>query len=207
MTKDRNLLAILRGLTPYEAVPVGAALMSAGITRIEVPLNSPDPLASIRLLADNFGADALIGAGTVTTPEEVGAVAEAGGRLIVSPNLDVDVVAETKRLGLRSYPGVLTPTECFAALKAGADGLKVFPAFQIGVAGLVALRAVLPRAARLYMVGGVAPQAFGDWLAAGADGVGLGSPVYKPGLSAEDVGTRARHVVAAWDRATGGVAV
>lgn len=203
---DRKLIAILRGLTPDEALPVGEALFSAGITRIEVPLNSPRPLESIRSLADHLGQKALIGAGTVTAPDEVREVADAGGRLIVSPNFDADVVAETKRLGLLSFPGVLTPGECFAALKARADGLKVFPAFQMGIEGLKAMRAVLPKGTQLYMVGGVGPEGFAEWLAASADGFGLGSSLYKPGMEAEEVHRRALRMVAAWDDATKGIA-
>ncbi|MCT4683355.1 MAG: 2-dehydro-3-deoxy-6-phosphogalactonate aldolase [Roseicyclus sp.] len=204
---DRKLIAILRGLTPDEALPVGEALFSAGITRIEVPLNSPRPLESIRILADHLGQSALIGAGTVTAPDEVREVADAGGRLIVSPNFDADVVVETKRLGLLSFPGVLTPSECCAALKARADGLKVFPAFQMGIEGLKAIRAVLPKGTQLYMVGGVGPDSFAEWLSASADGFGLGSSLYKPGMEAEEVHRRARRMVAAWDDATKGVAV
>ena len=204
---ERNLIAILRGLTPDEALPVGEALLSAGITWIEVPLNSPRPLESIRILADHLGRNALIGAGTVTAPDEVREVADAGGRLIVSPNFDAAVVAETKRMGLLSFPGVLTPSECFAALKARADGLKIFPAFQMGIEGLKAVRAVLPKGAQLYMVGGVGPESFAEWLAASADGFGLGSSLYKPGMEAEEVHRRARRMVAAWDDATKGIAV
>ncbi len=203
----RPLIAILRGLKPSEAVEIGDALIHAGITQIEVPLNSPEPLESIGRLVDAFGADALIGAGTVLSPADVRGVAEVGGRLIVSPNLDADVVAETKRLGLLSFPGVLTPSECFAALKAGADGLKVFPANLMGVSGLKAVRAVLPVGTRVYMVGGVGASNFKDWLAASADGFGLGTSLFTPGLSAAEVGARAAQMVTAYDDATKGVAV
>ncbi len=199
----RNLIAILRGLTPPEALPITSALIEAGITRIEVPMNSPDPFASIAAMAKEFGADAQIGAGTVLTVDQVGLVAQAGGTLIVSPNADPEVIAATKAAGMASWPGVLTPTECFAALKAGADGLKIFPASLMGEAGLRAIRAVLPKATQVYAVGGVGPDNFASWKAAGADGFGIGSALYAPGITAPDIAKRARSMVAAYDATFG----
>jgi 2-dehydro-3-deoxyphosphogalactonate aldolase len=207
MTDGRNLIAILRGVTPDTVSDIGHALFDCGIARIEVPLNTHRALDSIATLVDALGDRALIGAGTVITREQVRAVAEIGGRLIVSPNFDPDVVQETRRSALVSMPGVVTPSECFAALKAGADALKLFPAFHVGPDGLAALRAVLPRGCAIYPVGGVAPEHFGQWLAAGADGFGLGGALYQPGDSAAIVGRKAARVVAQWDRATKGVAV
>lgn len=198
---SRALIAILRGLTPAEAPAIGAALIDAGITRIEVPLNSPDPYASIRLLADAHGQDALIGAGTVLAPEQVLEVQRAGGRLIVSPNCNPDVIRASKGALMQSFPGVMTPTECFAALAAGADGLKLFPAFLVGIEGLKAMRAVLPPDVPLYMVGGVGPADFAAWRRAGAAGFGLGTALYRPGLSAAEVAARARDAVSAYDEA------
>ncbi|MEM9580507.1 MAG: 2-dehydro-3-deoxy-6-phosphogalactonate aldolase [Pseudomonadota bacterium] len=198
---SRPLIAILRGVTPMEATDIASALIDAGITRIEVPMNSPSPLRSIEAMANAFGDQADIGAGTVLTADTVHEVAEVGGTLIVSPNADPAVIAATKRAGLQSFPGVMTPTECFAALSAGADGLKIFPASLLGTDGLKAIRAVLPAGTQVYAVGGADHSNFAEWLAASADGFGIGSALYKPGFSAVEVGKRARAMVTAFDEA------
>ncbi|MEQ7155136.1 2-dehydro-3-deoxy-6-phosphogalactonate aldolase [Brevundimonas aurifodinae] len=195
------LVAILRGLAPDEAVEVGEALVAAGFLCLEVPLNSPEPFVSIRRLRDALDGRAGVGAGTVLTGEAVWSVADAGGQAIISPNSDPDVIRASKDANLYSLPGFFTPTEAFAALAAGADALKLFPAEVSGVAGLKAVRAVLPPATKILPVGGVSPQHLADWRRAGASGFGLGSALYMAGRSASDVEARARSFVDAW-RAT-----
>ena len=180
------LIAILRGLTPAEAPSVGDALVAAGFSLLEVPLNSPQPLESIALLAQTH-LNALVGAGTVLTAAQVREVHAAGGQLIVSPNFDADVVREAVRLGLICLPGIATPTEAFAALAAGAHGLKLFPAEMSAPAVLKALLAVLPTGTLMLPVGGITPHTLGPWRDAGAQGFGIGSALYKPGKSADAV--------------------
>lgn len=199
----RPLIAILRGITPDEAEPVCAALIEEGITKIEVPLNSPEPFESIRRMSIFAKEKATIGAGTVLSAQDVHQVREAGGTLIVSPNVDLEVIAKTVDYGMESWPGVFTPSEAFAALKAGATGLKLFPGSMAGPGGLKALRAVLPEGCQVYAVGGAGPENFAEWKAASADGFGIGSALYKPGMSVEDVRAKARTLVAAFDAAFG----
>ena len=192
------MIAILRGLDPDEAVAIGEALFDAGFRCLEVPLNSPRPLESIARLADRFGETMLVGAGTVLTPAAVDEVRAAGGRLIISPNANPVVIAHAKAQDLICLPGVFTPTEAFSALEAGADGLKLFPAEIAGTAGLKALKAVLPKTTPIYAVGGVDPGSIQTWRDAGANGFGIGSALYKPGVSADEAGRRATAFVGAW---------
>jgi len=196
---SREIIAILRGITPEEAEPACAALIEAGITRIEVPLNSPEPFESVARMVAAAGPDATIGAGTVLTAADVARLARIGARMVVSPDCNPAVIGATKAAGLLSYPGVFTATECFAALRAGADGLKLFPAAKLGPDGLAALAAVLPAGTPLYAVGGVGPADFGAWRAAGATGFGIGSALYTPGLAASEIAERARALIAAWE--------
>lgn len=190
------LVGIIRGVTPDEAEAVAAAIFEAGIRIIEVPLNSPDPLTSIRRLADSLGDRALVGAGTVLEPVQVADVAAAGGRLIVSPNTNPAVIRATVAAGLVSSPGYFTPSEAFAAIEAGADALKFFPADAATPAVIKAQRAVLPRHIPLIVVGGVRPDTMAAWREAGADGFGLGSGLYQPGQSAAVTADKARDYVA-----------
>ncbi|KTT14465.1 2-dehydro-3-deoxy-6-phosphogalactonate aldolase [Pseudacidovorax intermedius] len=196
------LVAILRGLTPAEAPAIGQALVASDFGLLEVPLNSPEPLESIHLLRDQCPG-ALVGAGTVLTPQQVREVHAAGGQLIVSPCFDAAVVRETVALGMVALPGVLTPTEAFGALAAGAHALKLFPAEMASPAAVKALKAVLPRGTPLLPVGGITPEGMPAWHAAGADGFGIGSALYKSGKAAEAVETTAREFVAAWRRLAG----
>jgi 2-dehydro-3-deoxyphosphogalactonate aldolase len=191
------LVAVLRGLTPAEAPAIGDALVDAGFTLIEVPLNSPDPFDSIALLAKRLGDRAIIGAGTVLTTDNVQRVAGAGGTLIVSPNTDTDVIRASVAAGLISLPGYYTPSEGFAALAAGAHGLKLFPAEGAAPAYLKAQRAVLPKETKVLAVGGITPETMQLWHDAGADGFGLGSNLYRTGKSAADVARDATRFVQA----------
>ena len=198
----RPLVAILRGVKPDEVVGIGEALFDAGFGVIEVPLNSPEPFKSIAALDKALSDKAVIGAGTVLTVDQVNQVADAGGRLIVSPNMNPDVIARSVELDCLSYPGVFSPTEAFAALDAGAHALKFFPASLHGPGGVKAIKAVLPPEVPVYAVGGVDVPTIGEWLDAGTDGFGIGSNIFKPGWTAEEIGAKARAFVAAYDAAS-----
>ena len=190
------LVAIIRGVTPSEAVATAGALFEGGIRIIEVPLNSPEPLESIRLIAKAYGDMTLVGAGTVLDPTDVARIAENGGRLIVSPNTNVPVIRATIAEGMVSSPGYFTPTEAFAAIQAGAHSIKLFPAEAASPAVVKSQKAVLPKEVPLIVVGGVTPESIPGWLAAGADGFGLGGGLYKPGQDAPTTREKARAYVA-----------
>src|SRR6185503_17665173 len=196
------IVAILRGVTPQRVERVAEAIFAAGIRAIEVPLNSPEPFRSIELLARRFGGEALTGAGTVTSAAEVDRVAQAGGRLAVSPHTDVAVIRRAVEKGLLPMPGIMTPSEAYAAFNAGARDLKLFPATSLGIGHLKAMLVILPPAVRVYAVGGVNPGNMKEWRAAGAAGFGLGSDLFKPDYDDADIARRAKTTVDAF-RAAG----
>ena len=202
----RGLVAILRGLKPGEAVAIGQSLFDAGIEAIEVPLNSPEPFVSIASIVAALPETALVGAGTVLTAADVDALAKAGGRLLVSPNIDAEVMARAMHHGMVTMPGVFTPTEAFLAIRLGASALKFFPASVLGAGGISAMRAVLPADTVVGAVGGVSEKDFAGYKAAGVTAFGLGSSLFKPGMSVDEVATRALAAVTAWDAAFGGAA-
>jgi 2-dehydro-3-deoxyphosphogalactonate aldolase len=191
------VVAIIRGVRNEEAVDIGHALVEAGVRLIETPLNSPNPIESIRLLVQALGDKAVVGAGTVLNTARVGEVADVGGQIIVSPNTDPEVIEASLRRGLIPLPGFGSPTEAFAALKAGAVNLKLFPASTYGLGHMKAIKEVLPAEAVLMPVGGVKPEQFAEWWAAGARGFGMGGDLYKAGRSPEDTHERARAAIAA----------
>ena len=197
----RELIAILRGIRPDEACSIAEALIESGITIIEVPLNSPSALKTIELMVRSFGSDIIFGAGTVVNSSQVQEVYNCGGKIIVSPNCNIDVIKETKSKGLLSFPGVFSPSECFSALDNGADGLKFFPSFLIQPAGYRSIRAVLPERIRSYAVGGVVENNFLDWFRVGITGFGIGSSLYKVGDTARKVSEKAKRLVISFDKA------
>jgi 2-dehydro-3-deoxyphosphogalactonate aldolase len=194
------LIAILRGVRPDEVVAIGEELVAAGFTLIEVPMNSPDPLDSVGRLVAALGDRAMIGAGTVLTVDQVAAMRDAGGRMVISPNTNIDVIRASAAASLVSLPGIATPSEALAALDAGATALKLFPAEAASPTILKAMRAILPSDLRVLPVGGIVPEGMAPWRQAGAAGFGLGSALYKPGMTAGEVGTRARAFVTALER-------
>jgi len=195
---EMPLVAILRGLAPAEALDVGAALFEAGFRMLEVPLNRPGAVECIARLARHAPAGVLVGGGTMLTADDVRAVHAAGGRLMVAPNCDVEVIRLAAGMDMFCAPGVATPTEAFRAIAAGAHALKLFPAEMIGMAGLKAMKSVLPPGMPLWPVGGIKPDSMADWLKAGASGFGIGGALYTPGMTPAEVGARARAYVEAW---------
>ena len=198
-----GIVAILRGVSPDEAIPVGQALYDAGVRVVEVPLNSPAPFLSIAKLAKEFAGRMVVGAGTVLTVQDVNMLKSAGGEICVSPDCNEVVIARAVELGMVPLPGVFTPTEAFAAIRAGASSLKLFPAEAASPAVIKAWKAVLPKTVKIYAVGGVTPENMGDWISAGASGFGIGSSIYKPGMSVDAVREAAGKLVSAWNKAKG----
>ncbi|WFU42049.1 2-dehydro-3-deoxy-6-phosphogalactonate aldolase [Bradyrhizobium sp. CB82] len=203
-TMKRPLVAILRGVKPDEADGIVSVLIEAGMTAIEIPLNSPDPFRSIEIAVRRAPAGVLVGAGTVLTTADVDRLNEAGGKLLVAPNVDTQVIARAHEHGMVTMPGVFSPTEALLAARAGASSLKFFPASVLGPAGIAAIRAVLPASAMIAAVGGVSDQNFAEYVKSGVRAFGLGSSLYKPGMTAADVAARARATIAAYDQAIGG---
>lgn len=195
------IIAILRGIKPEEALPIGQALIDQGINCIEVPLNSPEPIDSIRTLVDAYGDNALIGAGTVLSSEDVAAVLATGAKLIVTPNTDLAVIKAAVSAGAQVYPGVMTPTEAFQAISAGANGIKLFPAGRLGAGYLRDLKAVLPTGVPVFAVGGVNHTNMSEWIAAGVNGFGVASSLYRPGDRPEEVADKAKSLLSALKRA------
>ena len=199
MNRNRELIAILRGLTLDRCVTVGEMLIAEGFCKLEVPLNSPNPMKTISEMQNRFGDTVTIGAGTVTNVSEVSELSNLGCQMIVSPNTDTEVIKATKNKGMLSFPGAFTPSECFAAINAAADGIKIFPAFKLGIEGFKALKAVLPRNLKTYAVGGINETHFSEWLDAGVTGFGIGSNLFHPSMSDDDIQFAAKKITLAYD--------
>ena len=199
MSKNRELIAILRGLTLDRCVKVSEILITEGFSKLEVPLNSPNPMETISAMQNSFGNSVTIGAGTVTNVSEVNQLSKIGCKMIVSPNTDTEVIKATKNEGMLSFPGAFTPSECFSAINLAADGLKIFPAFKLGVKGFKALKAVLPNNLKTYAVGGIDETHFSDWLNAGVTGFGIGSNLFHSSMSDDDIQSAAKKFVLAYD--------
>ena len=199
MSKNRELIAILRGLTLDRCVKVSEILIAEGFSKLEVPLNSPNPMETISKMQNSFGNSVTIGAGTVTNVSEVNQLSKIGCQMIVSPNTDTEVIKATKNGGMLSFPGAFTPSECYSAINSAADGLKIFPAFKLGVKGFKALKAVLPNNLKTYAVGGIDETHFSDWLDAGVTGFGIGSNLFHSYMSDDDIQSAAKKFVLAYD--------
>ena len=199
MDRNRELIAILRGLTLERCAIVSEILIAEGFTKLEVPLNSPNPMKTISEMQNSFGNSVTIGAGTVTNVSEVNELSDLGCQMIVSPNTDTEVIKATKNNGMLSFPGAFTPSECFSAINAAADGIKIFPAFKLGIEGFRALKAVLPSDLKTYAVGGINETHFSDWLDAGVTGFGIGSNLFHPSMSEDDIQLAARKIILAYD--------